>query len=154
FNATLTLSTDVTNHGTIRLESIDSSWNSNIAAAGHTLTNASDGTLQVNRGTAGGRTITGNLINQGTVAVTRGITLVSDVSGGATVRLAGGSVAPDASSAFLAQNGTVALDGGTLGGAVLLRSAALVIGTGSTATGTVTLQGGGNTLAGDVQSGQ
>src|SRR6266545_4699420 len=60
FNATLTLAGDVTNHGTIRMESVDQSWNSNLTSGAFTLTNAPDGTLQVNRVAAGARTLAGN----------------------------------------------------------------------------------------------
>jgi hypothetical protein len=54
---------------------------SNVVVSDGTLTNATDGTIQVNAGNAGGRTITGNLTNRGTINVASGITLVSELQG-------------------------------------------------------------------------
>src|SRR5262249_54167338 len=113
-NATLTLAADVTNHGTIQLESVNQSWSSNLTTGTFTLTNAADGTLQANRGTAGNRILTGNLTNLGAINVAGGITLTSELTGGRTLRLAGGTVTADATSTFLAQNGAVTYDGGTI----------------------------------------
>ncbi len=70
-NAQLTIASNLTNNGTLRMESINSSWNSNIAVAdGVTLTNAVGGVIQSNPGTGGGRTFTGGtLVNRGHINV-------------------------------------------------------------------------------------
>ena len=71
--ATLAVSATSTNAGTIRLESSTFIRNSALAvAAGETFTNT--GTILVTKGDNGGRSLTGNLVNQGKIAVT-GITL-------------------------------------------------------------------------------
>src|SRR5258707_3434682 len=59
-HASLTVSGDVTNHGTMLLESIDGAYNENLTVGG-TLANAADGTVQVNAGAGAGRTTYGHI---------------------------------------------------------------------------------------------
>jgi hypothetical protein len=66
----LTMPSGQMNHGTIRLETTESTWSSGIVvqdslAAAGTLTNASDGQLHVRTGTGGPRSLNGNLVNAG-----------------------------------------------------------------------------------------
>jgi fibronectin-binding autotransporter adhesin len=69
FGSTLKLTGDFTNHGLIQLSSIDGAYNSALVVSGGTLTNGTDGTVEALAGTGGSRSITGNLINQGTVSL-------------------------------------------------------------------------------------
>ncbi|HSV16245.1 MAG TPA: hypothetical protein VLI90_18425, partial [Tepidisphaeraceae bacterium] len=64
----------VTTNGTIRLESIDSSYSETMTISG-TLTNASTGVIQINAGTAGSRLINGALTNQGLISFSGAIDL-------------------------------------------------------------------------------
>src|SRR5213078_2615676 len=57
---------NVTNNGTIRMESIDSSYSESLNISG-VLTNSSSGTIQINVGTGGSRNISGNIDNSGTI---------------------------------------------------------------------------------------
>jgi hypothetical protein len=74
-SATLTVSNGVVNDGTILLQSADSTWSETLSTGTGTLTNASDGTIQVAKGTGGSRLLNGTVINQGTVTVGAGTTL-------------------------------------------------------------------------------
>ena len=62
-DAVLTAANGLTNRGTIRLESSESPVASNLVVTNGTLVN--EGTIAVNRGTGGGRSILTNLDNQG-----------------------------------------------------------------------------------------
>jgi hypothetical protein len=69
-HAVLTATSDVTNAGAITLESANAPNQSSLAvAAGKVLTNAATGTIAVNAGSGGGRTLSGTLTNNGTVVV-------------------------------------------------------------------------------------
>lgn len=68
-DATLTAPGDLANGGDLRLESIDSTWASNLVVAG-TLTNLATGTVRLQSGTGGGRTLTTQVLNQGTMTIT------------------------------------------------------------------------------------
>src|SRR5262249_45930618 len=73
--ANLTVASGFTNAGTIRLESIDSNWDVSLIIPNDTLTNDSNGVLQVNQGTGGARNLIGNVTNQGMIAVDSGTLL-------------------------------------------------------------------------------
>jgi hypothetical protein len=79
FGSTLKLTGDIDNHGLIQLSSIDGAYNSALVISGGTLTNDTDGTIEVLAGTGGSRSITGNLINQGTILLhTNTLSLIGD----------------------------------------------------------------------------
>src|SRR5262249_51693785 len=86
-DATLTLATNVPNHGTILLQTLNSGTASNLNANGFTLTNAADGLLDVERGGGGPRTLFGNFVNAGALKLGGNVTLVNELSGGATETL-------------------------------------------------------------------
>jgi hypothetical protein len=90
-HAVLTIPANLTNDGSLQLESINTNWNSNIAVADQaTLTNAADGVIHSNPGTVGGgRSITGgSLRNQGAIDVPMGGTFAFTTG---TFEVAGGS---------------------------------------------------------------
>jgi len=67
-NATLTIASNLTNAGTLLLESSDLTWQSSITvASGSTFTNT--GTVLVNLGSGGQRILRGNVRNEGTFTV-------------------------------------------------------------------------------------
>jgi hypothetical protein len=68
-NVTLTDNGNVTNHGTILLETLNNTWSETLNTNNGTLTNAADGTIQAIANSGGGRTITGTLDNQGQISV-------------------------------------------------------------------------------------
>jgi hypothetical protein len=75
-NALLTIAANLTNYGTLQMESANSNWGSNVAiTGGGTFTNAAGGVIAVNAGTGGSRFFTGELINAGTVNVGTGFSL-------------------------------------------------------------------------------
>ena len=59
----------LTNDGTILLESQNAAYSETLATGSGTFTNDADGTIQVTAGTGGPRTITGTLVNQGSINV-------------------------------------------------------------------------------------
>src|SRR5205814_2711864 len=64
---------NVTNNGTIRMESIDASYSESLNISG-TLTNSSSGVIVANPGTGGARTITGNIDNSGAITASIDLT--------------------------------------------------------------------------------
>ncbi len=72
-HTTLTASQGFTNAGTIRLESINSSFRSDLTVSTGTLTNT--GAITVGQGTGGTRAIRAELINNGTVNVGKSLTV-------------------------------------------------------------------------------
>jgi len=191
-HATLTAASGFSNAGAIRLESIDQNWASNLTVTSGTLTNAGAGVINVNAGSGGGRTISANLTNNGTVNLNTGSTALAGVftntagfnipaTGAVTMNGSGqalnqdggtfsnaGSVSLSSGAVFTQNGGTLnntgsfALSDGNLnlnGGAVtgttpmILTHAALVIGSGATAGGTIIIHGA-CTLSGNLQAGQ
>src|SRR5262249_21226987 len=91
-DTTLTATTDVGVAGSLTLQSASSSYQSNLTlAAGKTLTVAAGGSLTVNAGSGGTRTFTGDLSNNGTVALNTSTTFAK--AGGATTNAASFTIA-------------------------------------------------------------
>lgn len=74
-HTTLGLAGDAENRGTIRMESINTTWSSNINTGAFTLTNRASGTIEVNQGTGGARTFAGSLVNRGEIVTNTFLTL-------------------------------------------------------------------------------
>mgnify|MGYP001256786093 CR=1 FL=1 len=161
-NATLGVAEGAANAGIIRLESIDSTWASNLSIpAGSEFVNGEGALVDVILGAGGPRSIVGagNLRNDGQIAVSAGTTLTFNglgrtlanhgslvVSGGLslnepTLSLVAGSLAGSGTSLVL--NGWLEAIGGAIGQPPIVRSCAITIG--PTFTGTVIAEGG-NTL--------
>ncbi len=98
-DAKLTMAAGVTNQGTILMQSANSNYQSNLAAASGAVQNGAQGTINVGLGTGGARTIFGDLANSGvlefsgasagSLSVTGSYTQTS--SGTLSIRLAGTS---------------------------------------------------------------
>src|SRR5207253_2572790 len=120
--ATVTAAAGFTNAGTITLQSINSGWESDLTVTGGTLTNA--GTLNVNAGTGGPRTITANLTNNGTVSLNTSTTFAKasgtttntgtfTVAAGQTLTMAAGGQSFNQNGGTLTVAGTLGMAGGT-----------------------------------------
>jgi len=105
-HTTLTAPSGLTNAGTLRLESGDSTLASNLTIGSGALTNT--GRIEIRTGSGGTRTITGNLINQGTVEVSTALTY----AGTSFQNAAAGTIRGDGSITFvtgaLSNAGTIA----------------------------------------------
>ena len=139
-NAAASISGNVTNDGTIKLESIDSTWSDTLSVGG-VLSNSSTGVVQMNAGTGGQRFITGNIDNSGAISTT------SAFSGGAagkTFNQMGGSVTASGGGSFAWASGTMNFSGGAFSGAVYVNGGSLSVA--STAGAQTILVEGASTL--------
>jgi hypothetical protein len=126
-DAKLTVANGLTNQGTIQLQSITSNWNETLATGSGTFTNAAAGTIQVNNGTGGGRTISGTLVNQGQIVVD--------------------------TASLLTITGAYNEAGGTISGPGYLINCALQVTASPSNPTTIVAAGGGDTLAGNNLAG-
>ncbi|MBI4317996.1 MAG: SBBP repeat-containing protein, partial [Chloroflexi bacterium] len=166
----LTASYGITNTGTIVLSSINSGYSAQINVTNGVLSNT--GTVNVNPGTGGTRTIAANLYNQGTVNVNTDTTL-SKLSGshtnlgainiatGALLTMSGNSQVFNHNAGTLTTNGfsissnTFNYNGGVISGTatITLANSTLNLGPGGTGPATFVMQGS-NTLIGNPSPGQ
>ncbi|HYT93968.1 MAG TPA: hypothetical protein VEL76_34935, partial [Gemmataceae bacterium] len=151
-DATLHLAASVANHGTLLLSAPNWGYASNVNTDGYTLTNASDGLIQVDQAANGYRSINGNFVNSGAIVLNGNTTLVNALGGGHTLTLDGGTITTGGGGIFLAQDGAVQLQDTAINGNFWLRNASLNIAADSTATGTVVFQRS-NTVSGVVPTG-
>ncbi len=129
-----------TNHGTILLQSISGSSDTDTLACGGGFTNGADGTIQVMAGSGGSRAYIGTLTNLGTVTVGSGTTFAPGGTGGTYTQNGGATVLASGTL-----NGTVSLNGGVLSGTgtvigSVTNAAAVSPGT-ATAAGEITVSG-------------
>lgn len=89
-HSTTTIGADLTNHGTLRMDSTHASYNATLIAL-TTLTNASGGLFDVVAGAGGQRLFNGHLKNQGSISVAAGV--VFPISG--VYEVAGGTYSGD-----------------------------------------------------------
>src|SRR5262249_34712185 len=115
-NATLTTADGVTNAGTILLETIDSWWGSRLVG-GDFLANT--GTIEAAGG--GNPTITGDVVNLGTIAVAAdsALDINSESPDGPSLTQLGGAIAADGQ--LLLNGGTFEFAYGTLAGDFVVR---------------------------------
>jgi hypothetical protein len=135
-HTTVTWASGLHNAGTVRLESIDDTWQSALTISGGTLTNMPGGSIQVNAGSGGNRVLTGNITNLGTMSVAAGVVLRAD---GSTFTQAGGQVTAD--GLFYLDNGVFNFTGGSLAGSVAVLRSTLSVATTVTTPSTVTAFG-------------
>ncbi len=93
---TLTVASGFTNHGTIELTKAgDAIGGSGLTVASGTLVNAPDGTISSVAGSGGGRTLTAQLDNQGTVSLGLGLAIdrsSADHTNSGTINVTGGNL--------------------------------------------------------------
>ena len=113
-NASLTILDGLSNAGTILLQATTSAFTSCALSLGGTFTNAANGTIQINNGAGGPRTITGKLVNQGTINfdtnTTLGSTGTNHINSG-LISIAGSTVSVIGSSFTNQVGGLVSGDG-------------------------------------------
>ena len=144
-SATLTVDPGLTNDGTILLESLNNSYSDTLSTGTGTFTNDADGIIQVTNGTGGGRTITGNLTNLGTVDVGAGTELVVNGTSSSATFKNESQVTVDPAGLMLVTS-TYNAAGGTITGPGYVFNGTLLV-TVSTTSPTTILVDGTTTLA-------
>ena len=167
-NATVTAASGFSNAGIIRLESENAGWASNLTIASGVLTNT--GVISVNQGTGGSRTISGDMVNQGTVNISRTLTFNGVFTNTGTVNIATGQTIDlnTSTEAFNQNSGTIVgqgflnlssgaklnYNGGTTSGAApLLTHANLNFGPAASGVANFILRGNSQ-LSGDIGAAQ
>lgn len=157
--ATLTAANSFTNSGTLTLENVTSSGSSNLVVTSGVLTNASNGVINFNFGTGGGRTLSGDVVNNGTVNFNVGATLTKtngsftnnsqvniapaaalEFGGNGVFTQAGGKLSIDVAGAFVMDGDTFNFNGGSITSTPVLFSSTLNIGANSTGAGTFSMR--------------
>ena len=176
-SATLTAANGFNNAGTITLQTIESTSNSNLTVSHATeaLTNTATGVINVNTGTGGSRTIAANLINNGTVNLNESTTFSKssgsytnngdfNLADGETLTINGSSQTFHQNGGTLDLLGTSALfdlsnsatfnfNGGSITGTPRLTSTTLNIGNDSNGAAEFSIRGSAN-FSGNVAPGQ
>ena len=153
-DATLSIADGVANHATIRLETLTStSYFSHLSIPTDVFTNAVDGLLEVNAGSGGTRTVTGNVTNSGTIAIEAGVRLNVTGDGNAAFTQADGGEITGAGELFVLSGSMLHWTGGTINATAGVWSSTLSLPADSTGAGTV-LACGSSTLDGTVLPGQ
>ncbi|HEY9172517.1 MAG TPA: CARDB domain-containing protein, partial [Verrucomicrobiae bacterium] len=122
-HAVLSVNGDFTNHGTLRLQTISGGWESS-AVVGGTLVNETDGVIEVNPGTGGSRYLTASVVNRGVLNITGGASLYAN-GDGKVFRQETGSII--VTNLFTWAGGRFDFVGGSLAGAVAVRSGSLEV---------------------------
>jgi fibronectin-binding autotransporter adhesin len=118
-HSTLTVGTSFTNGGTIVLTDTISTYGATLTMpVGTTLTNAAGGTIDAAAGSAGVRTLTVELDNQGTVTLNRPLTL----NRASAAHLNSGTINVSAGDFTLSQSGTSPPPSFTTSGSILIGS--------------------------------
>ena len=168
-NASLTAATGFTNSGDITLSSIQVSKTVTLTVSSGTFVN--QGTIDVEPGSGGARTISANLINDGTMNLNANTTFSKssgvytnegslNIAAGKTLSISGSSQVFNQNSGDLAISGdfsfstaTFNFNGGAITGTPLLTSSNLNIASGATTPVGFTLRGS-NTITGNIGPGQ
>lgn len=166
-NASLTATNGFTNSGTVILTSggtIAGTANATLIVSNSTLANS--GSIETTVGNGGTRTITANLINDGTVNCASSTTFNNSftnngtVSGAASTVLSFGAATFNQNSgtldilgSFTMANGDFNFNGGAVNGTATLQTSALNIATSATAAGTFTMRGT-STISGNISPAQ
>ena len=118
--STLTSTAGFTNHGSIVFDTTVG-YGDTLAITSGVLTNAADGSLTVNAGTGGPATISGQVVNHGSVTITAGATLlisgqvVNDgaftIASGAAMSMTGGAATFDQAGGTLADSSAIPVTG-------------------------------------------
>jgi len=135
-HTTLTSASNVLNHGTILLESINGAYHSNLTLTSGTLTNT--GTIQTNPGQGGLRYLTAGVINSGTINAAADTQLYLPATG-KTFNQNAGSL--NGTGLFLMDDGLFNFHGGLTTGRVMLRSTQLQVHASATSPSTIIVTG-------------
>ena len=168
-HATLTSATGFVNSGDITLSSIDAARNATLTLTSGTFVN--HGTINVEPGSGGARTFSGNLVNNGTMNLNANTTFSKssgvytnignlNIAAGRTLTISGSSQVFNQNSGDLAISGDFSFstasfnfNGGNITGTPVLTTSNLNIGAGATTAVSFTLRGANN-FSGDINPGQ
>ena len=168
-HALLTAATGFVNSGDITFSSIDAARNTTLTVSSGTFVN--HGTINVEPGTAGARTISANLVNNGAVNLNTNTTFAKssgvytnngslNIAAGRTLSISGISQVFNQNSGNLAVSGDFSFstarfnfNGGNITGTPVLLNSTLNIATGATTAVAFTLRGATN-FSGDIVLGQ
>ena len=144
---TLTSAAGFSNHGSIVLET-SIGYGVTLALTTGALSNAADGSVTVNYGAGGLTTISGQVVNAGSVTITAGATL--NLAGGYSFDQTAGTLTVDGS--FPVTGATFIYHGGAITGSLVLSGATLELAASPASPDTFILSGT-NVLTGDVPTG-
>jgi hypothetical protein len=146
-HAMLMTAAGAVNAGTIDLESIQNSWESNLATVGP-LVNMATGRIEVRQGSGGNRRLFGSLTNQGTVEVESGVELLVLNNGSASpvFTQTGGAVTAEGSGDVQMWDGSLLYTGGAITGAFITLDSTLDIAASVTVPTMLTVRGQHGTL--------
>ncbi|RPI83952.1 MAG: hypothetical protein EHM42_07930, partial [Planctomycetaceae bacterium] len=150
--ATLTVTNNVTNEGTIRLETTSndaSDRGANLVVNNGTLTNTATGVIDVRAGQGDARSITGNTTNLGTIQTEAGTTLEVKLVNKSFIQ-AGGAV--NSSGGVVVNGGTFHLTGGALSGTVRAYNSSISLASTLSTASTLRTVGPNTQLISDVPS--
>jgi hypothetical protein len=136
----LTVASGAVNAGVILLQSASSYWGGFLSIP-DVLDNAAVGVIHVARGAGGGRSITGDLTNEGTLAVDADAALEID---GATLTQNGGVIQADGRLVF--NGGLLDFEGGAVAGAFYAENAQIYVSPNVTDSSLIHAVGGGDVL--------
>ena len=141
----LTVAPGAVNAGTILLQSASSYWGSFLSIPDG-LDNASAGVLHVTRGAGGGRSLTGDLTNEGTLTVDADASLEIDGATDAGPTLTQNDGVLEANGPVLLRGGMLDFEGGAITGAFTVDGSQIYVDPGVTDASQIRVVGGGNLL--------
>jgi hypothetical protein len=131
---TLNASTGFANRGIIRVESVDSTWGSALNVSGGVFVNDIGGRVEVNGGSGGPRSVSGQLFNRGTFAVNYDLSLDTSAHTNAGSMQIGSGARLDIAGSYAQTLGETVLTDGSI------RSSTGLTITGGSLTGNGTVQ--------------
>ena len=144
----LTVAPDAANAGTIQLDSASGYWGSSLVLQ-DMLDNLPGGSILVTPGAGGGRSIAGDIDNEGLLQVASGetVTITGATDAGPTFVQDGGLIQAD--GRLVLDGGLFDFESGDVSGSFLVNDSQIYVGPGATDPATVTVVGSGDTLLGN-----
>ena len=135
-----------TNHGTVRMRSINAGWSVTLTMGGIPLVNSGTGVVLVEQGAGGGRRLEGGILNEGRIELPSETALTLALAGGAFLEQRAGVVQLVGGSRVEVEGGWVRWLGGSLAGAGRLMAVDARVRVASTVTDGGTLWAMRNTV--------
>ena len=144
----LTVAPDATNAGVLQLDSASTYWGSSLVLQ-DVLDNTPTGQILVTPGAGGGRSIVGDVDNEGLLSVAAGLRVEIDGATGAgpTFIQDGGVIQAD--GRVVLNGGLFDFESGDVSGSFYVDNSQIYVGPGATGAATVTVVGPNNTLLGN-----
>ncbi|MCX8158004.1 MAG: PA14 domain-containing protein [Verrucomicrobiae bacterium] len=172
-NTTVVVTNGFENSGLLTLQSVNGGYISSLTVNNGTLTNRLGGTIAVNGGNGGPRTISANLLNEGLLSVNTGLTLSRAngvyenlgyifINNGGSISLSGQNQIFRQRGGSITNLGTLDLTGvqflfeggGLYGNAIILENVRLDMGAGAASPCEFQMTGSGSRYYGDLKAGQ